>query len=59
MPGDRVLIHCKGDRLIIEPVKTPENIRELLAHWRQEEPIGADDGFPDLEDPFVPPENVF
>jgi antitoxin VapB len=59
MPGDRVLIHREGDKLIIEPVKTPENIRELLAHWRQDEPIGVDDDFPDLEDPHLPPENVF
>jgi antitoxin VapB len=59
MPGDRVLIHREGDKLIIEPVKTPENIRELLAHWRQEAPLGFEDDFPDVEDPPLSPESVF
>lgn len=40
LPGDRVFIHREGDRLILEPVKTPANIIELLAAWRQEPPPG-------------------
>ncbi len=59
LPGDRVLIHREGDKLIIEPVKTPANIIELLAAWRQDEPLGPDDQFPDIEDPPVRPEDVF
>ncbi len=59
LPGDRVLIHREGDKLIIEPVKTPANIIELLAAWRQEPPLGPDDRFQDIEDPPVRPEDVF
>lgn len=59
LPGDRVLIHREGDKLIIEPVKTPANIVELLAAWRQEAPLGPDDQFPDIEDQPVRPEDVF
>lgn len=58
LPGDRVLIHREGDKLIIEPVRTPANIVELLAAWRQEPPSGPDDQFPDVEDPPVQPEDV-
>lgn len=58
LPGDRVLIHREGDKLIIEPVKTPANIIELLAAWREEPPPGPDDQFPDIEDPPVQPEDV-
>ncbi len=59
LPGDRVFIHREGDRLILEPVKTPANIIELLAAWEQEPPPGPDDQFPDIEDPPVRPENIF
>ena len=31
LPGDRVLIHREGSKLIIEPVTRPTNIVELLA----------------------------
>lgn len=58
LPGDRVLIYRDGERLIIEPVKTPANIIELLAAWRQDPPLGPDDQFPDIEDPPVRPEDV-
>lgn len=58
LPGDRVLIHREGDRLIIEPVRTPANIIELLAAWRQEPPPGPGDQFPDIEDPPVRPEDI-
>ncbi|CAN7795000.1 antitoxin [Caballeronia sp. LjRoot34] len=59
LPGDRVLIYRDGDKLIIEPVKTPANIIELLNAWRQEPPLGPDDQFPDIEDSHVRPEDVF
>lgn len=59
LPGDRVLIYREGDKLVIEPVKTPANIIELLAAWRQEPPLPPDDQFPDIEDPSVRSEDIF
>lgn len=59
LPGNRSLIHREGDKLIIEPMKTPANIIELLAAWRQEPPLGPDDQFPDIEDPLIRSEIVF
>lgn len=59
LPGDRVLIHREGDRLIIEPVNRPANIVALLAEWKKEEPLGAEDGFPDIDDMPASPENIF
>lgn len=50
LPGDLVLIHRDGDKLIIEPVTKPSNIIELLALWKTEEPLAADDQFPDISD---------
>ncbi len=58
LPGDRVLIYREGDRLIIEPVKTPANIIELLDAWRQEPRFGPDDQFPDIEDAPLQPEGI-
>ncbi|SAK75412.1 twitching motility protein PilT [Caballeronia temeraria] len=59
LPGDRVLIHREGDKLIIEPVKTPANILELLAEWRQEPPLGPEDQFPEIDDMPARPEDIF
>lgn len=59
LPGDRVLIHREGDRLVIEPVTKPANIIELLAQWRQEPLLEPQDQFPDIEDAPVRPEDVF
>jgi antitoxin VapB len=59
LPGDRVLIHREGNKLIIEPVDRPTNIRELLNKWRQEEPLGPEDQFPDIEDMPANPEDIF
>jgi antitoxin VapB len=59
LPGDRVLIHREGSKLIIEPVLKPANIRELLAEWRNEEPLAADDQLPDVEDMPARPESIF
>ena len=58
LPGDRVLIHREGGKLIIEPVTRPTNIIELLAQWRAEPPLGPDDQFPDIEDAPPQPENI-
>jgi antitoxin VapB len=59
LPGDRVLIRREGEKLIIEPVKKPTNIIELLAVWRTEEPLGSEDQFPDIDDMVVRPEEIF
>ncbi|AIT82544.1 AbrB family transcriptional regulator [Novosphingobium lubricantis] len=49
-PGDRVLIHREGDRLIIEPIRR-KNLLEVLAGL---EPLGAEDQFPDIDDSLLP-----
>ena len=59
LPGDRVLIHREGSKLIIEPVSRPINILELLAKWKTEEALGPEDQFPDIEDMPAKPENIF
>ncbi len=59
LPGNRVLIHREGSKLIIEPVTRPANIVELLADWRKEIPIGPEDQFPTIEDIPSQPEDLF
>jgi antitoxin VapB len=59
LPGDRVLIHREGTKLIIEPVTRPTNIVELLAEWKKEGPLGPEDRFPPIEDRPPGPEDVF
>ncbi|KNY08722.1 nitrogen regulatory protein [Shinella sp. SUS2] len=59
LPGDRVLIHREGAKLIIEPVGRPANLVELLAEWRKEAPMDADDQFPDIDDIPAKSENIF
>ena len=59
LPGDRVLIHREGDKLIIEPVSRPTNLAELLAEWRQEPLLAAEDQFPTIDDMPAKPEDIF
>ena len=59
LPGDRVLIHREGGKLIIEPVTRPTTIVELLAEWRKEAPPGPEDQFPAIEDMPAQPEDIF
>ena len=59
LPGSRVMIYCEGRKLIIEPVTRPSNIIELLAEWRKEGPLGADDQFPAIDDIPAQPEDIF
>jgi antitoxin VapB len=59
LPGDRVLIHREGDKLIIEPVTRPSNLVELIAQWKKEAPLGPEDQFPDIEDMPAKPESYF
>lgn len=59
LPGDRVLIHREGSKLIIEPVSRPTNIVELLAEWRKEASLGPEDHFPAIDDRPAQPEDIF
>jgi antitoxin VapB len=54
LPGDRVLIHRDGDRLIIEPVRR-QNLLEVLAGL---EPLGPDDRFPDIDETLLPAKDI-
>lgn len=48
LPGDEVIIHKDGDRLILEPVKT----RKLLAVLSTLKPVA--DKFPDVDVGLLP-----
>jgi antitoxin VapB len=54
LPGDRVIIHRDGNRLIIEPVLR-KNLLDVLAHL---EPLGPEDSFPDIDDTLLPVRDV-
>jgi antitoxin VapB len=53
-PGDQVLIHRDGDRLIIEPLRR-KNLLEVLAEL---EPLGPEDQFPDIDDSLLPVKDI-
>ncbi|WP_024929884.1 AbrB/MazE/SpoVT family DNA-binding domain-containing protein [Methylophilus sp. OH31] len=59
LPGDRVLIHREGNKLIIEPVLRPTNLAELLAEWRKEPPLAPEDQLPTIDDMHTKPEDIF
>jgi antitoxin VapB len=52
LPGDRVLIHRDGDRLILEPMRR-KGVLGLLEGW---EPL--DEELPEIDDPAVEPEEL-
>jgi antitoxin VapB len=54
LPGDRVLIHRDGARLIIEPV-TRKNVLQVLAELQ---PLGPEDQFPEIDDSLLPPRDI-
>ena len=54
LPGDRVLIHRDGPRLIIEPV-TRKNVLQVLAELQ---PLGPEDQFPEIDDSLLQPRDV-
>ncbi|WP_058988176.1 MULTISPECIES: antitoxin [Acetobacter] len=58
MPGDRVLIRRDGDKLVLEPVKTPSTLKELLMAWREEPQLAPEDDFPDIQDVAARPEDI-
>ena len=49
-PGDRVVIHRDGDRLIIEPLRR-KDLLEVLAGL---DPLEPEDLFPDVDDTLIP-----
>jgi antitoxin VapB len=53
LPGNEVTIHKEGDRVIVEPVKKPNTLAELLASW---EPL--EEAFPDVDDGLLPLDDV-
>ena len=59
LPGDRVLIHREGGKLVIEPILRPTSLIALLAAWKQEDPLGPEDQFPDIADMPARPEDPF
>lgn len=54
LPGDRVLIHREGQRLIIEPAPR-KNLLDVLA---QLQPLGPEDQFPEIDDSLLPLKDV-
>lgn len=52
LPGNEVIIHKEGDRLILEPVKT----RKLLAVLATLKPVA--DAFPDIDAGLPPLDDV-
>ena len=54
LPGDRVLIHKDGERLIIEPAPR----RSLVDVLAELQPLDAADAFPDVDATLVPLRDV-
>ncbi|MFS3136946.1 antitoxin [Gluconacetobacter sacchari] len=54
LPGERVLIHREGSRLIIEPVPG----KRLSAVLAELEPLSDEDTFPDIDSSLLPVQDV-
>jgi len=54
LPGERVLIHREGARLIIEPLPT----NRLSAVLAELEPLQPEDAFPDIDSTLRPARDV-
>lgn len=54
LPGDRVMIHRDGERLIIEPVHR-KNLLDVLITL---EPLRPEDQFPDVDDTLLPARDI-
>lgn len=53
LPGDEVVIHKEGTRLVLEPIVKTSRLPQLLAKWK---PI--DDPFPDVDVGLQPLDDV-
>lgn len=53
LPGHEVVIRKEGDRLIVEPIKKPNSLAELLASW---EPL--EEEFPDVDEGLLPLDDI-
>lgn len=54
LPGDRVLIHRDGEKLIIEPLRR-KNLLGVLAELK---PLGPEDQFPDIDETLLPARDI-
>lgn len=54
MPGERVMIHREGERLIIEPVHR-KNLLDVLAALK---PLDPEDQFPDIDETLPPARDI-
>lgn len=52
-PGNEVIIRKDGERLIVEPVRKPGGLAELLASW---EPL--EEEFPDVDQGLLPLDDI-
>ena len=53
LPGHEVVIRKEGDRLIVEPVRKPGGLAELLASW---EPL--EEEFPNVDEGLLPLDDI-
>lgn len=53
LPGNEVILRKDGDRLIVEPVRKPNSLAELLASW---EPV--EEEFPDVDEGLLPLDDI-
>ena len=53
-----MLIRRDGEKLVLEPVKTPSTLKELLMAWREEPQLSPEDDFPDIQDVAATPEDI-
>lgn len=54
LPGDRVLIHRDGDRLILEPLRR-KGLLEVLAGLQ---PLAEEDRFPEVDETLLPAKDI-
>lgn len=53
LPGNEVIIRKDGDRLIVEPVRKPNSLAELLASWET-----LEEEFPDVDEGLLPLDDI-
>jgi len=59
LPGDEAIMRKEGDRLIIEPAPRKKTLAEVLDELAKQPPLGPEDDFPEIEDSFPDPVDVF